>query len=136
MLFNNGVAFILTNLAFQALIGHFGVYAIMKYPMALLFGYDEYFLGNKITKSGVLDAIQIIGLIIGSIMILFLTTKPTKGYLWFSIINFLFSIVMLFPRHIGHVALRDAIILSCLFIQTLSSSALAYTQVIFSCYFN
>jgi hypothetical protein len=46
MRFNNGVAFILTNLAFQALIGHFGVYAIMKYPMASLFEYDEYFLGK------------------------------------------------------------------------------------------
>jgi hypothetical protein len=45
MNFNNGVAFILTNLAFQAVIGHFGVYAIMKYPMASLFGYDEYYLG-------------------------------------------------------------------------------------------
>jgi hypothetical protein len=48
MLFNKGMAFILTNLAFQALIGHFGVYAIMKYPMALLFEYDEYFLGNEL----------------------------------------------------------------------------------------
>ncbi len=34
------LAFLLTNLGFQAVIGNFGVYAIIKYPMANLFGYD------------------------------------------------------------------------------------------------
>lgn len=43
---NNRVAFVLTNLGFQALIGHFGIYAIIKHPMSIDFHYNEQFLGT------------------------------------------------------------------------------------------
>lgn len=37
---NPKIVFLLTNLAFQALIGQFGVYSIVKSPMAELYNYD------------------------------------------------------------------------------------------------
>ena len=41
------IVFILTNLAFQAVIGQIGVYSICKAPMAQTFHYDEAFLGTS-----------------------------------------------------------------------------------------
>lgn len=37
---NKKIVFLLTNLGFQALVGYFAVYSIIKHPMAELFNYD------------------------------------------------------------------------------------------------
>jgi hypothetical protein len=58
---NNRIAFVLTNLGFQALIGQFGIYAIIKQPMATQFNYNEQFLGTSNYDLGIIDAIQLIG---------------------------------------------------------------------------
>lgn len=39
------ITFVLTNLAYQSMIGEFGVNSIVKKPIGTLFGYDETFLG-------------------------------------------------------------------------------------------
>ena len=45
---NKRIVFVLSNLAFQALVGQIVVYSICKAPLGETFGYDEAFLGMKI----------------------------------------------------------------------------------------
>lgn len=45
---NKRIVFLLTNLAFQALVGQLSAYSICKTSIAQTFGYDEVFLGMKI----------------------------------------------------------------------------------------
>lgn len=37
---NNKIIFVMTNLAFQAIVGSFGTYSIIKHPMVVTYDYD------------------------------------------------------------------------------------------------
>jgi hypothetical protein len=51
-------------------------------------------------------------------------------------LNGIFSLIMCAPRYISIIIVRDFIVIICLFFQTFFLSALAFTQIIFSKYFN
>lgn len=53
--------FLLTNLAFQVLVGQATAYAICKPAIAQTFGYDEAFLGKLDVDVGKLEAVAIMG---------------------------------------------------------------------------
>jgi sugar phosphate permease len=83
-----------------------------------------------------LEALTIIGELIGSIAILFIPFNSVNGYLIFCFVNAVAGIVLFFPRSMGSKELRDFLVILTLFIQSFCVSALGYTQVIFSHYYD
>lgn len=130
--------FILTNLAYQTVIGIYGVNSIAKSPMSQLFGYDEFFLGTSFDMIGIIDGVQMLGNLIGSFYILFLTMSPVKAFLLLAMINFTFGIILFIPRYLymSSEVLGSAIVMGCYFAQIFCGSSLGYSQVIFSRYFD
>ena len=130
------IVFLLTNLGYQVLIGQLGVYSIVKFPMATLFGYDEHFLGILYCYIGILDSIGLLGETVGSLFVLFISINPVKGFLFFSLFNVLIGLLFFVPRYTAINILRDFIVVFCIFFQAFILAALAFTQIIFSKYFN
>jgi hypothetical protein len=73
---------------------------------------------------------------IGSLFILFFYINPVKGFLIFGVLNAIFGLLLFVPRYISIVILRDLIVIISLFGQAFLLSGLAFTQIIFSKYFN
>ena len=91
--------------------------------------YEDYDLG-------ILEAVTLMGSLIGSIAILFMPFSPVNGLLGFCVVNALAGALLFLPRYIGIPALRDFILVAGLFIQFFCMSSLAYTQIIFSSYYD
>lgn len=83
-----------------------------------------------------LEAVTIIGELIGSIIILFIPLNPVTGYFLFCVVNALAGGLLFLPRYIGIAGLRDFIMILGLFIQSFCLCALAYAQIIFSHYYD
>ena len=73
---------------------------------------------------------------IGSLFILFVYINPVKGFLIFGVLNAIFGLLLFIPRYISIILLRDLIVIVCYFGQSFLLSGLAFTQIIFSKYFN
>lgn len=73
---------------------------------------------------------------VGSLFILFFYINPVKGYLIFGVLNAIFGILLFAPRYISIVILRDLIVIISLFGQSFILAGLAFTQIIFSKYYN
>ena len=126
---NKRIVFLLSNLAFQAVAGQIGAYSMCKAPLAQTYGYDEGFLG-------ILEAVSILGEIVGSISILFLSLNAVKGYLLLALINSLMGVLLFLPRHLQAVEIRNFLVLFVLFMQSFCVAALGYSQIIFSHYYD
>jgi hypothetical protein len=72
---------------------------------------------------------------VGSIFLLFLSLKPVKGFLIFAIINAMFAALMLLPQYASN-PIRDIIVAISLSGQFFLIAPIAYTQIIFSAYYN
>lgn len=94
-----------------------------------ILGYEDVYLG-------IIEAVTIFAEMIGSISILFLPLNPVTGYFIFALLDAFFGLFLFLPRHISSPELRNFIIISVLFIQSYSVSALAYTQIIFNKYYD
>lgn len=85
---------------------------------------------------GILEAIAIVGELVGSISILFLPVSPVKGFLAFTLFNVLAGFFLFIPRFILNLELRNFVVMLVSFIQPLCLSSLAYIQVIFSQFYD
>lgn len=77
-----------------------------------------------------------IGPMIGYLSLLFILLKPVKGFLIFAIVNTSFAIILCSPRYISNIILRDIIVGICYFGQAFFAASIAFTQVIFSHFFD
>ena len=83
-----------------------------------------------------MEAVTIIGEIVGSISILFIPLNAVNGYFLFAFLNSFAGLFLFFPRYITIPELRNFIVILVLFVQSFSLSALAYSQVIFHQYYD
>ena len=133
---NKLYVFIITEVCYATIIGVVGEYSIIKYPIAQTFNYDDEFMGTPQLIIGIIDAVQLTGIVLSSLFLIFVSLKPNEAYFKLSVFNVLFAIVLCFAPYVESSFWQATIVMGSLFLHNLTFSRIVYSQLIFNSYFD